>query len=64
LSRKVSIEPAKRVKNLPPYLFASIDKMKEKALGKGVDLIDISIGDPDTPTPKHIIERMTEAAHY
>jgi LL-diaminopimelate aminotransferase len=61
LSRKVSIEPAKRVKNLPPYLFASIDKMKEKALGKGVDLIDISIGDPDTPTPKHIIERMTEA---
>jgi LL-diaminopimelate aminotransferase len=61
LSKKISIEPAKRVKDLPPYLFAVIDKMKEKALSKGVDLIDLSIGDPDIPTPEHIVERMREA---
>jgi LL-diaminopimelate aminotransferase len=61
LSKKISIEPASRVRDLPPYLFATIDKMKEKALAKGVDLIDLSIGDPDTPTPKHIIEAMQKA---
>jgi LL-diaminopimelate aminotransferase len=61
LSKKVSVEPAKRVKDLPPYLFATIDIMKNKALAKGVDLIDLSIGDPDTPTPKHIVESMRKA---
>lgn len=61
MGKKTSIEPAKRVKDLPPYLFAIIDRMKEKALAKGVDLIDLSIGDPDMPTPKHIIERMRKA---
>jgi LL-diaminopimelate aminotransferase len=61
VSKKISIEAAKRVKDLPPYLFAIIDKMKEKALAKGVDLIDLSIGDPDTPTPKHIVEAMRTA---
>lgn len=61
MSKKITIDPAKRVKDLPPYLFATIDKMKEKALSKGIDLIDLSIGDPDTPTPKHIIEAMRKA---
>ncbi len=63
MSKKITIEPAKRVKDLPPYLFATIDKMKVKALSKGVDLIDLSIGDPDTPTPKHIIEAMKKAVN-
>ncbi len=49
---------ASRVKNLPPYLFATIDKMKQDAIAKGVDLIDLSIGDPDIPTPVHIVEAM------
>jgi len=61
LSKKINIEPAIRVKDLPPYLFAIIDTMKEKALAKGVDLIDLSIGDPDTPTPEHIIKAMQKA---
>lgn len=59
--RKVSIKPADRVKDLPPYLFATIDEMKQDALKKGVDLIDLSIGDPDIPTPKHIVQRMKKA---
>lgn len=52
---------ASRVKNLPPYLFAAIDKMKQEARAKGVDLIDMSIGDPDLPTPSHIVEAMKKA---
>lgn len=55
---RVVVEMASRVKNLPPYLFASIDKMKHEARSKGVDLIDMSIGDPDIPTPSHIVEAM------
>jgi LL-diaminopimelate aminotransferase len=54
-------EFAHRVKNLPPYLFASIDKMKQEALSKGVDLIDLSIGDPDLPTPGHIVNALKQA---
>lgn len=58
---KVLVEMASRVKNLPPYLFASIDKMKQEALAKGVDLIDMSIGDPDIPTPVNIVTAMKAA---
>lgn len=57
----ITIQMADRVKSLPPYLFASIDKMKQEALAKGVDLIDLSIGDPDLPTPVHIVEAMKKA---
>lgn len=57
----LKIELAERVKNLPPYLFAAIDKIKQEALKKGVDLIDLSIGDPDIPTPNHIVKAMQEA---
>jgi LL-diaminopimelate aminotransferase len=61
LKSKINIELAARVKNLPPYLFATIDKMKQEAKAKGVDLIDLSIGDPDIPTPGHIVEAMKTA---
>lgn len=61
MRKKINVEMATRIKNLPPYLFASIDKMKQKALQKGVDLIDLSIGDPDIPTPQHIVNAMQKA---
>jgi len=61
LRKKVSFELASRLKHLPPYLFASIDKMKQKALAKGTDLIDLSIGDPDIPTPSSIVHAMKKA---
>jgi LL-diaminopimelate aminotransferase len=64
----IRIELADRVKNLPPYLFAAIDAMKHKALAGGADVIDLSIGDPDIPTPQHIVEAMqnavTKAEHH
>jgi len=61
LKKKISVELANRVRHLPPYLFASIDKMKQEAIEKGTDLIDLSIGDPDLPTPSHIVKAMKEA---
>ena len=57
----IKVQLADRVKNLPPYLFATIDKMKQDALLRGVDVIDLSIGDPDIPTPKHIVDAMKKA---
>ncbi len=46
---------------LPPYLFARIDKAKAEARRRGMKLLDLGIGDPDTPTPAHIIEAMDRA---
>jgi len=57
----IKVQLADRVKNMPPYLFASIDRMKQEAVSRGVDLIDLSIGDPDIPTPGHIIDAMKNA---
>ncbi len=56
------IEVATRIKTLPPYLFAAIDKMKQEALARGVDIINLGIGDPDLPTPTPIIESLALAA--
>lgn len=58
---KVKVERAERIKNLPPYLFASIDKMKQEAIKKGIDIINLGIGDPDIPTPPNIVKRLQEA---
>ncbi len=58
----MKIEPADRVKDLPPYLFAAIDKMKSAAVARGQDIIDLGVGDPDLPTPEHIIEVLRVAA--
>jgi len=56
------IEMAKRIDQIPPYLFAEIDKKKEEMRKKGMDIIDLGIGDPDLPTPNPIIERLKIAA--
>ncbi len=56
------IEVAARIKTLPPYLFAAIDKMKQAAIAKGVDIINLGIGDPDLPTPTPIIDSLANAA--
>ncbi len=56
------IELAGRIKSLPPYLFAAIDEIKQKAIVRGVDIINLGIGDPDLPTPGPIVERLKQAA--
>jgi LL-diaminopimelate aminotransferase len=53
---------AARLRALPPYLFARIDELKAEQRKKGVDLIDLGIGDPDLPTPAHIVDALREAA--
>src|SRR3989441_10596032 len=55
------IEPSGRIKTLPPYLFAAIDEMKQKAIARGVDIINLGIGDPALPTPAPIVEQMRQA---
>ena len=56
------IRKAKRIQELPPYLFAEIDKKKNALKARGVDIISLGIGDPDLPTPAHIVERLQTAA--
>ena len=53
---------AHRLDQLPPYLFAEINRRKCEALAAGRDAIDFGVGDPDTPTPDFIVERLAEAA--
>lgn len=52
---------SQRLENLPPYLFARIDAMKAQKRKEGVDIIDLGVGDPDLPTPAHIVEAMVGA---
>lgn len=54
---------ALRIKKLPPYLFARIEKKIEEAREKGVDIVSFGIGDPDQPTPTHIIEELCKEAY-
>lgn len=56
------IRYAERIRTLPPYLFAAIDDMKRKAIERGMDIINLGVGDPDLPTPAPIIETLQRAA--
>ena len=51
-----------RLQLLPPYLFAELDRMKQEQVKKGADIISLGIGDPDLPTPPHIIQALALAA--
>jgi len=50
-----------RIDRLPPYVFAAVDELKMEARQKGEDIIDLGMGNPDLPTPKHIVKKMVEA---
>ena len=50
-----------RIDRLPPYVFATVDELKMEARRKGEDIIDLGMGNPDLPTPKHIVDKMREA---
>lgn len=53
---KVNIIPSKRLLNLPTYIFAELDEWKEQARAKGMELIDLGIGNPDGCTPRPVVE--------
>jgi len=52
-----------RIKRLPPYVFAIVNQLKMESRRKGDDIIDLGMGNPDLPTPKHIVDKLCEAAH-
>jgi len=51
-----------RIQRLPPYVFAVVTELKSKMRNAGEDIIDLGMGNPNIPTPKHIVEKLTEAA--
>jgi LL-diaminopimelate aminotransferase len=58
----VQIKLASRLSLLPPYLFAELDRLKKEVQQRGVDVISLGIGDPDLPTPPHIVAALKHAA--
>jgi LL-diaminopimelate aminotransferase len=56
------VRTAKRIEKLPPYLFAEIDRKVAEAKARGADIISFGVGDPDLPTPPHVIEALIEGA--
>ncbi|KPF72955.1 aminotransferase [Bosea sp. AAP35] len=51
-----------RIKRLPPYVFEQVNKIKAAERAKGVDIVDLGMGNPDLPAPKHVIEKLIETA--
>jgi alanine-synthesizing transaminase len=49
-----------RVRRLPPYVFEQVNKLKAKARAAGADIIDLGMGNPDLPTPKHVVDKLVE----
>lgn len=58
----MAFDKAERLKLLPPYLFQEIDRLKAQLMARGVDVINLGVGDPDLPTPGHIISRLQQTA--
>jgi LL-diaminopimelate aminotransferase len=56
------VRVARRVETLPPYLFAELDRKVAEKRAAGTDVISLGIGDPDRPTPRHVVEALQEAA--
>ena len=51
-----------RIRRLPPYVFEEVNKLKARLRAQGTDIIDFGMGNPDMPTPKHIVEKLVETA--
>ncbi len=56
------MEQFHRIRRLPPYVFEQVNKIKAKARAGGADIIDLGMGNPDLPAPKHVIEKLVETA--
>ncbi|MEX0374331.1 alanine transaminase [Spiribacter pallidus] len=55
-------EEFQRIKRLPPYVFNIVNELKAQARARGEDIVDFGMGNPDLPTPPHIVDKLTEAA--
>ena len=52
----------RRLDKLPPYLFSAIDAAKQEARARGVEVVDLGVGDPDRPTPPELVQVLAAAA--
>ncbi len=57
-----ALEDFQRINRLPPYVFAIVNELKAAARARGEDIIDFGMGNPDQPTPQHIVDKLVEAA--
>ena len=57
------MEEFTRLKRLPPYVFATVNKLKTEARNRGEDIVDLGMGNPDEGTPQHIVDKMVEATY-
>ena len=55
-------EEFQRIKRLPPYVFNIVNELKAQARARGEDIVDFGMGNPDLPTPRHIVDKLVEAA--
>jgi len=62
LQKKQFVDEFLRIKRLPPYVFNIVNELKAAARARGEDIIDFGMGNPDRPTPRHIVDKLTEAA--
>ncbi len=60
INKPINIKLASRLSQLPPYLFVEIDRKKKQAISRGIDIINLGIGDPDGTPPAHIIDALIE----
>ena len=51
-----------KTRRLPPYVFEQVNRLKAKARAAGADIIDMGMGNPDLPTPKHIVDKLVETS--
>ena len=61
VAQELLMEEFHRISRLPPYVFNIVNELKAKARAAGEDIIDFGMGNPDQPTPKHIVDKMVEA---
>jgi alanine-synthesizing transaminase len=54
------IEDFHRIKRLPPYVFAEVNRLKAQARARGADIVDLGMGNPDLPAPKHVLDKLAE----
>ena len=56
----MNIKPFNRIQRLPPYVFSVTGELKMEARRRGDDIVDMSMGNPDRPTPSHVIDKLIE----
>ena len=57
------VQDFQRIQRLPPYVFEQVNKLKYQARSDGADIIDFGMGNPDLPTPKHIVDKLVETVN-